>query len=165
MFCFGRHWEPREKAYSPIRALHDGAKPPVLPDKLSQLAKQAVSIAQQSELGAEIPGFDPDVCIVNFYEKEGKLGMHQDKDEARETLLLGLPVVSFSIGDPGVFSYGFSRNEVLGRVDLRSGDVVVFGGEARLVYHGVEGIKVGEGPGEYPGGVRMKQGRLNLTFR
>lgn len=76
MFCFGRHWEPREKAYSPIRALHDGAKPPVLPDKLSQLAKQAVQLAQQSDLGAEIPGFDPDVCIVNFYEKEGKLGMH-----------------------------------------------------------------------------------------
>ena len=102
---------------------------------------------------------------MNFYEKEGSLGLHQDNDEQRETLRLGLPVVSFSIGDSGWFSYGWSRGEALAMVELKSGDVLVFGGEARMVFHGIDGIDAGTGPGELPGRVRLKPGRLNLTFR
>lgn len=69
MFCFGRHWEAREREYQPVRALFDGAKPPPLPQSLSDLAVRAVAAAQDRRGGDGIPQFSPDVCVVNFYEK------------------------------------------------------------------------------------------------
>ncbi|MCG8388586.1 MAG: alpha-ketoglutarate-dependent dioxygenase AlkB, partial [Cytophagales bacterium] len=149
----------------PARLYSDGAKPPPLPESLIKLAVEALEAAQKVPGGEGLPRFAPDVCIVNFYEKQGSLGMHQDKDEQPETLQLGLPVVSLSVGDSAWFAYGWSRGDASGRVLLQSGDLLVFGGESRMIFHGIDSVESGTGPEEFPGGVRMRSGRLNLTFR
>ena len=89
------------------------------------------------------------------------MGLHQDKDESPESLARGAPVVSFSIGDTARFLFGgLRRRDPVEKLRLESGDVFVFGGEARLRYHGVTRIE----PGTGPGGLGF-EGRLNLTFR
>ena len=105
--------------------------------------------------------FSPDMCIVNWYITTSKMGMHQDKDESRESIARGAPVVSFSIGDAARFLFGgLRRRDPVEKLRLESGDVFVFGGPARLRYHGVSRIE----PGTAPAGLPF-EGRLNLTFR
>lgn len=98
----------------------------------------------------------PESCLVNFYGPDARMGMHQDRDEAD----LAMPVVSVSLGDPGLFRVG---NETRGgptqSVWLESGDVVVLGGPARLLFHGIDRIKPGSG------GPLSGPGRINLTLR
>jgi DNA alkylation damage repair protein AlkB len=105
--------------------------------------------------------FDPDLCILNFYDADGRMGMHQDKDEAEPSLAAGLPVVSVSLGDTARFLFGGLRRKdpVEARL-LESGDAFIFGGAARLRYHGVSRIV----PGTAPRALDLA-GRFNLTFR
>ncbi|NNK78397.1 MAG: alpha-ketoglutarate-dependent dioxygenase AlkB [Litoreibacter sp.] len=98
----------------------------------------------------------PQSCLVNFYGENAKMGMHQDKDEKDLTW----PVVSVSLGDDALFRIG---NETRGgkteSIWLRSGDVVVMGGAARLTYHGIDRIRYGSST------LLPKGGRINLTLR
>ncbi|KAI5391396.1 hypothetical protein KIW84_076266, partial [Lathyrus oleraceus] len=96
-----------------------------------------------------LPSMTPDICIVNFYSTSGRLGLHQDRDEREESLQKGLPVVSFSIGDSAEFLYGDQRDvEKAENVLLESGDVLIFGGDSRHVYHGVSSIISNSAPEE-----------------
>lgn len=105
-----------------------------------------------------VAGFDkpPEACLVNFYEPDAKMGLHQDRDETE----FGAPVVSISLGDQCLFRVGgVSRNDPTRSFRLSSGDVFVFGGESRLIFHGVDRI--------YPGTSTLLKnpGRINLTLR
>ncbi|WP_158965970.1 alpha-ketoglutarate-dependent dioxygenase AlkB [Chachezhania sediminis] len=98
----------------------------------------------------------PECCLVNYYDSEAKLGLHQDKDEAD----FSYPVLSISLGDDGLFRMGGDRRGgPTESVWLNSGDVVTMGGEARLAYHGVDRIRFGSSR------LLPKGGRLNLTLR
>ena len=99
---------------------------------------------------------DAECCLVNLYRRDARMGLHQDKDERA----LSAPVVSVSLGDDARFRIGGEtrRGETRG-LDLASGDVVMFGGPARLAYHGIDRIRPGTSR-LIPGG-----GRLSLTLR
>jgi DNA oxidative demethylase len=153
MMCLGRHWNARTYTYEGTRADHDGSPVAPLPPEWSALA---------STLAADA-GFAcrPDVCILNFYDQDGRMGLHQDKDESAASLAAGHPVVSISLGDSARFLFGgLRRREAVETLLLQSGDVFVFGGAARLRYHGVTRII----PRTAPPAVCV-DGRFNLTFR
>ncbi len=98
----------------------------------------------------------PECCLVNYYGADAKMGLHQDRDEAD----MQWPVVSISLGDEGLFRMGnVTRGGKTESLWLRSGDVVVMGGDARLAYHGVDRIRAGSSK------LLPKGGRLNLTLR
>lgn len=98
----------------------------------------------------------PDCCLINYYGAEARMGLHQDKDEAD----FSWPVVSVSLGDDGLFRMGnATRGGKTESIWLNSGDVVVMGGEARLMYHGVDRIRFGSSR------LLPKGGRINLTLR
>ncbi len=98
----------------------------------------------------------PEACLVNLYREGARMGLHQDCDEAD----LEAPVVSVSLGDDALFRVGGrSRRDPSRSMVVRSGDVVVLGGEARLAFHGVDRVLAGTSP-LVPGG-----GRVNLTLR
>jgi alkylated DNA repair protein (DNA oxidative demethylase) len=98
----------------------------------------------------------PEACLVNFYDSNARLGPHQDRDEEE----LAAPIVSVSLGDSCSFRYGgLHRSDPARYIELRSGDVVVMGGPARLIFHGVDKIHPGTS-NLIPGG-----GRINLTLR
>jgi DNA alkylation damage repair protein AlkB len=104
---------------------------------------------------------DADLCILNYYDAEGRMGLHQDKDESERSIAAGLPVVSVSLGDTARFLFGgLRRREPVEARLLESGDAFVFGGPARLRYHGVSRIVPGTAPAELG-----MTGRFNLTFR
>ncbi len=85
--------------------------------------------------------FTPDICLINHYGDDGRMGLHQDKDESPTSLAAGAPVVSISLGDTARFLFGgLRRREPVETLLLESGDVFVFGGDARLRYHGVARI-------------------------
>ena len=90
--------------------------------------------------------------------------MYQDKDESKESLRCGVPVVSFSIGDSAEFLYGSDRNSDE-HIILESGDVIIFGGPSRLCYHGVRSILPQTMPSFLVERTNLRAGRLNLTFR
>ena len=99
---------------------------------------------------------EPECCLINFYGESARMGMHQDRDEAD----FMWPVVSVSLGDDGLFRVGNrTRGGKTESIWLKSGDVVVMGGAARLTYHGVDRIRFGSST-LLPGG-----GRINLTLR
>ncbi len=105
-----------------------------------------------------VTGLDhaPNCCLINFYAPDARMGLHQDKDEAD----FSWPVVSVSLGDDGLFRVGnLARGGKTESVWLRSGDVVVLGGEARLVYHGIDRIQPGTST------LLKEPGRVNLTLR
>ncbi len=98
----------------------------------------------------------PDSCLINFYDASARMGLHQDNDEAA----LDQPVVSVSLGDDALFRIGnLSRGGKTESVWLSSGDVVVLGGPARLVYHGIDRLRPGSSS------LLAQGGRLNLTLR
>ena len=152
MLCLGKHWNGLTYKYEDRRADFDNLPVPAIPQKLAGLAKTAATDA----------GFEmqPDMCIMNYYTADARLGVHQDKDERPETIAAGIPIVSISLGDAARFVVGgLSRKDPINPLILRSGDVLVMGGPSRLRYHGVTRILGGTAPeGTGPG-------RINLTFR
>ncbi|MGA8757044.1 MAG: DNA oxidative demethylase AlkB [Stellaceae bacterium] len=121
---------------------------PPMPAMFRALAVRAAS-------AAGFDGFAPDACLINRYEPETKLSLHRDEDERD----LAAPVVSVSLGLPAIFLWGgLSRKDRASRIRLESGDVVVWGGPSRLVYHGVTPLAEGEHP-------LTGHSRINLTFR
>lgn len=152
MLCLGRHWNPLTYRYEETRADYDGASVGDIPAAWQAAARSAALVA----------GFDahPDICIVNWYGDDGRMGLHQDKDERPESIDAGLPIVSFSLGDTARFLFGgLRRRDPVQTLWLESGDVFVFGGAARLRYHGVTRIVRSLASPVSIGG------RLNLTFR
>jgi len=125
-----------------------GLRWPAMPPVLAELANRAASRGGFAD-------FRPDACLINRYEPGSRLSLHQDKDEQDYTA----PVVSVSLGLPAVFLFGGPRREDQTRpVPVVHGDIVVWGGESRLWYHGVRPLKDGDHP------VLGRQ-RINLTFR
>lgn len=121
---------------------------PAMPPLFRRLAAQAAA-------QGGFAGFMPDACLINRYEPETKLSLHRDEDERD----LAAPVVSVSLGLPATFLWGgLSRKDRAVRVRLESGDVVVWGGPARLIYHGIAPLAEGHHP--LTGGTR-----INLTLR
>ena len=99
---------------------------------------------------------DPDCCLVNHYAGTARMGLHRDADEQD----FSWPVLSISLGDSAVFRMGgASRKDPSSTILLELGDVVLFGGPARLAYHGIDRIR--------PGSSRLlpEGGRINLTLR
>jgi len=121
---------------------------PAMPPAFCRLAGEA---AAQAGFGA----FAPDACLVNRYQPGAKMSLHQDKDE----LDFGSPIVSVSLGLPAIFLFGgLKRSDKPRRFPLSHGDVVVWGGPARLVFHGVAPLADGEH-------ILLGRQRINLTFR
>lgn len=172
MMCFGKEWDPEAK-YDVKARSNDGAKSPLIPDEFKKLVSEAIKASHVmiKEKGMKypekaIPLMEPDICIANFYANTGKLGLHQDKDESDESIKNGLPVVSFSIGDTAEFLYGDDRDVAKAKkIELKSGDVLIFGGKSRLVFHGVPCIIPKTAPKFLVDEVNLRPGRLNLTFR
>jgi alkylated DNA repair protein (DNA oxidative demethylase) len=152
MLCLGRHWNGLTYRYEDRRSDFDGLPPPPIPDAMVALARDAAADA----------GFEmqPDICIMNHYTLESRMGVHQDKDERPQTLAAGVPIVSVSLGDAARFVVGgVTRREPTRPLTLRSGDVLVMAGPSRMRFHGVTRIL----PGTAPAGTGP--GRINLTFR
>ncbi len=153
MLCLGRHWNGKTYEYEPTRTDFDNLPAPPLPGNLKALAGEIAGSAGMT--------LDADLCILNYYEADGRMGLHQDKDEGEQSIAAGIPVVSISIGDTARFLFGgLKRKEPVEAFALESGDAFVFGGPARLRYHGVSRILPGTSPPEL--GI---SGRFNLTFR
>ena len=153
MLCLGRHWNGKTYQYEETRSDFDNLPVPPLPDNLKTLASNLARAAGMS--------LDADLCIINYYGPDGRMGLHQDKDESAASVEAGLPVVSVSLGDTARFLFGgLKRKEPVESRLLESGDAFVFGGPARLRYHGVSRIVPLTAPPEI-----NLTGRLNLTFR
>ena len=153
MLCLGRHWNGKTYSYEQTRTDFDGLPAPPLPENLRALAN-AIAASTGMTL-------DADLCILNYYDAEGRMGLHQDKDESERSLAAGLPVVSISLGDTAKFLFGgVRRRDPVDALLLESGDAFVFGGPSRLRYHGVTRIVAGTAPRELD-----LKGRFNLTFR
>ncbi|ESQ40034.1 hypothetical protein EUTSA_v10014289mg [Eutrema salsugineum] len=150
MMCLGRNWDPQTKYGENTDEID--SKPPDIPDTFSVLVEEAIREAHaliDRESGREdaeiiLPAMSPDICIVNFYLETGRLGLHQDRDESRE-----------SIRDV----------EKAEQVKLESGDVLIFGGESRMIFHGVKSIIPNSPPKCLLNESKLRTGRLNLTFR
>ncbi|MCX4637837.1 alpha-ketoglutarate-dependent dioxygenase AlkB [Streptomyces platensis] len=152
--CIGWHWQP----YAYTRTADDvnGAQVPEFPWWMVELGRRALVEAYQDSAAGD--GYTPDTALINFYDDQAKLGMHQDKEERS-----GAPVVSLSIGDTCVFRFGNTetRTKPYTDIELTSGDLFVFGGPSRFAYHGVP--KVRPGTGDPASG--LAGGRLNITMR
>ena len=121
---------------------------PDMPGCFADLAVRAAA-----EAGFE--GFRLDACLVNRYQPGARMSLHQDRDEADMTM----PIVSVSLGLPAIFLFGTNRrSDRPARYHLAHGDVVVWGGAARLAYHGVAPLADGDH-------ARLGRQRINLTFR
>lgn len=152
MLCLGRHWNALTYGYEDRRSDFDGQPVPPIPSSFASLAADAAARAGMP--------MSPDLCIMNFYSAESRMGVHQDKDESRESIERGAPIVSVSIGDAARFVIGgLTRRDPTRPLILRSGDVLVFGGPSRLRFHGVTRVLPGTAPEE------TGPGRFNLTFR
>jgi len=146
MTSAGRYgWYSDRSGYRYERLHPDGRPWPGIPQSVLDIWHRFVGAARE-----------PDCCLVNYYGEGARMGLHQDRDEAD----FSWPVVSLSLGDEALFRMGgTARGDKTASVWLRSGDVVVMGGEARLCYHGIDRIRFGSST-LLPGG-----GRINLTLR
>jgi len=118
---------------------------PDIPEKLLEIWEEHANYANP-----------PEACLVNYYEPDAKMGLHQDRDEES----FDAPVLSISLGDRCLFRYGGNkRNDPTKSFKLESGDVMLLTGESRLIFHGVDRI--------YPGTSTLlkREGRINLTLR
>jgi alkylated DNA repair dioxygenase AlkB len=176
MFCYGKHWNLQTKSYEDSRNNYDHASIPSIPNFFQSLITRILQqtneyISNDYKHGSAFPISTPDTCIVNYYTpSSGKLNVHRDQDESKKSIDTGYPVISFSIGDSAQFLYGSHKikdSTITGNKDkyssirLSSGDILLFGNEARLIFHGIEKIN----PNTSPRGLYMRPGRLNLTFR
>ncbi|MFJ4962985.1 Alpha-ketoglutarate-dependent dioxygenase AlkB [Streptomyces sp. ADI96-02] len=152
--CLGWHWQP----YRYTRTADDvnGERVAELPPWLAELGRAAVAEAYGDESAGR--AFAPDTALINFYDADARMGMHQDREERS-----GAPVVSLSIGATCLFRFGNTedRGHPYTDVELASGDLFVFGGPSRFAFHGVP--KVYAGSADPAAG--MRAGRLNVTLR
>ena len=147
--CGQLGWVTDTRGYRYVRQDPAGSAPwPAMPPAFLQLAQDAAT-------AAGYPGFAPDACLVNRYVPGARMALHQDKDECDFTA----PIVSVSLGLPATFLFGGAlRADRAARIVLVHGDVVVWGGEDRLRYHGVAPLKDGQHD-------VLGAQRINLTFR
>ncbi|HEY9037549.1 MAG TPA: alpha-ketoglutarate-dependent dioxygenase AlkB [Roseovarius sp.] len=146
MTSAGRYgWVSDRSGYRYAEVHPQGQAWPAIPDLVLGLWRDLISAAR-----------DPDCCLLNYYGEGARMGLHQDRDEAD----FSWPVLSISLGDEGLLRIG---NKARGGSTvshwLRSGDVVVMAGAARLTYHGVDRIRFGSST------LLPKGGRINLTCR
>jgi alkylated DNA repair protein (DNA oxidative demethylase) len=158
MVGLGWHWHPYR--YARTRVDGDGGAVLPFPDWLGELSRRAVAdaVVVDPAVASDPDGFVPDVALLNWYAPGAKMGMHADRDE-----VVPAPIVSFSVGQTGLFRFGnvAGRGRPWADVLLESGDVVVFGGPSRLAHHGIPRLVAGtDDPvvGDLPG-------RLNVTVR
>ncbi|MEC7816195.1 MAG: DNA oxidative demethylase AlkB [Pseudomonadota bacterium] len=150
MTCCGPlGWVTDRKGYRYQSTDPESGQPwPAMPPAFLELARTAAA-------EAGFPGFEPDACLINRYQRGAKMGLHQDRDEAS----FDWPIVSVSLGLPMVFQFGGARrSDRPQKIPLGHGDVVIWGGPVRLNYHGVLTLKAGDHPLTGPH-------RFNLTFR
>ncbi|MFF3491912.1 alpha-ketoglutarate-dependent dioxygenase AlkB family protein [Streptomyces sp. NPDC002795] len=150
-FGLGWHWYPYGYARTVVDGDGEAVKP--MPDELVALGRRAGAAAYGE---GHTP--DPyDIALINYYDTDAHMGMHKDRDERSPA-----PVVSLSLGDTCVFRFGNTetRTKPYTDVELRSGDLFVFGGDSRFAYHGVPRTE----PGTAPPGLGLS-GRLNITLR
>jgi alkylated DNA repair protein (DNA oxidative demethylase) len=147
--CGSKGWVTDRRGYR-----YDGTDPetgkpwPAMPPSFRDLAGRAAA-------QAGFDGFAPEACLINRYRPGAKMSLHQDKDE----LDLTAPIVSVSLGLPATFLFGgLSRKETPHRYRLEHGDIAVWGGPSRLMFHGVAPLADGEH-------ALLGRQRINLTFR
>ena len=147
--CGGVGWISERRGYRYDAIDPETRRPwPAMPKMFSTLAKRAA-------MAGGYDGFAPDACLINRYEAGARMSLHQDRDERDLTQ----PIVSVSLGLACRFLFGGARRaDKAQRIALGSGDVVVWGGPARLAFHGVAPLASGTHP--LTGGTRF-----NLTFR
>ncbi|WP_238011409.1 alpha-ketoglutarate-dependent dioxygenase AlkB [Dactylosporangium sp. AC04546] len=152
--CLGWHWQPYK--YTRNATDVNGARVLPFPDWMIRLGRYALKVTGHD--AATIGSYAPDTALVNYYDAEARLGMHQDKDESSRA-----PVVSLSIGDSCTFRFGNTENRGKPYTDLllASGDLFVFGGPSRLAYHGVTKVHADTAPE----GCGLGRGRINITMR
>ena len=151
--CLGWHWYPY--AYTRTADDTDGAPVKPMPAGLVELGRRAV----RDTFGpADGDAYAPDAAIVNLYAPGARLGLHQDGEEPAAA-----PVVTISLGDTATFRLAGvdRRTGPFTDVELRSGDLLVFGGPNRRIFHGIP--KVADGTG--PQGLGLPPGRLSITLR
>lgn len=150
--CLGLHWIPYR--YSRTRDDQDGSPVAPFPDWLADLGRQALAEVDPDAAAR----YRPDVALINFYEGDARMGQHRDVDERSDA-----PVVSLSLGAGCVFRFGNTehRGKPYTDVDLRSGDLVVFGGPSRFAYHGVPRLLADSDTAD----IGLAGGRLNITLR
>jgi DNA oxidative demethylase len=147
--CGALGWTTDRRGYRYTAIDPDTGQPwPAMPDVFLQLAREAAKAAGFDD-------FEPDACLVNRYEPGARLSLHQDRDERA----YDAPIVSVSLGMPATFLFGGpARSDPTAKVPLQHGDVVVWGGVARLHHHGVMPLK------DQPHAL-LGRLRINLTFR
>jgi alkylated DNA repair protein (DNA oxidative demethylase) len=147
--CGALGWLSDRKGYRYGERDPESGKPwPPMPDSFRSVAIQAAA-------AAGFRGFAPDACLVNRYVAGTRLTLHQDRNERD----FRQPIVSVSLGLPAVFLFGGTRrSDKPARIPLEHGDVAVWGGPARLRFHGVMPLKDGHDP-------LLGACRFNLTFR
>jgi len=147
--CGDRGWVSDRRGYRYTACDPQSGRPwPPMPAAFLEVARKAAQAGGFSN-------FNPNACLINRYEPGARLTLHQDKDE----LDLRAPIVSVSLGLPAVFLFGGNaRSDRPRRIPVQHGDVAVWGGPARLYYHGVLPLKAGQHD-------ILGLLRLNLTFR
>ena len=151
--CGDYGWISDRKGYRYSREDPLSKKPwPPIPPLLYKLVQEAAELAG-------FPKFDPNVCLINCYQPGAKMSLHQDKDEADALRGDAQPIVSFSLGLPAIFLLGgLKRSDKTQSLVLQDGDALVFGGPARLMFHGIKPLAAGED-------ALLGAQRINLTFR
>ena len=138
-------WVTDRRGYRYEPAHPSGVAWPAIPEAVMEVWRAVSGVARE-----------PDCCLINFYGAGARMGLHQDKDEGD----FSFPVVSISLGDEALFRMGgVDRAEGTQSVWLRSGDVMVMGGAARLAWHGVDRVRHGSST------LLPQGGRINLTLR
>ena len=147
--CGSAGWVTDRSGYRYDADDPEAGKPwPAMPPSFCRLAGQAAE-------EAGFHGFAPDACLINRYAPGARMSLHQDRDETD----FGAPIVSISLGLSAIFLFGgLKRSEKPRRYRLEHGDVVVWGGPARLFFHGVAPLADGEH-------ALLGRQRINLTFR
>ena len=147
--CGRLGWFSDRRGYRYTETDPETGKPwPAMPARFAQLARDAAH-------AAGFDGYAPDVCLINRYAVGTRLTLHRDHDERDRQA----PIVSVSLGLPATFLFGgLARKEPQRRIAVEHGDVMVWGGPARMRYHGVLPIKIDEHP-------LTGAHRFNLTFR
>lgn len=168
MTSLGWHWD--DTGLTKRARDFGGASPLPIPDWVVRMGRRALTDGLRRSIAPNWPRLDdrelarwaetytPDVALINYYDPDASMGMHQDRDEDSAE-----PVISLSVGDTALFRVGNpqTRNKPHRDVRLASGDLIIFGGPSRYMFHGVPKIFPGTAPEHAP----VDRGRFNMTLR